>query len=215
MFPVAVQEFIRGQIHRETALQARLREETRQLPEARMQSHSDLGALLAFLVRLTGGRRVVEVGVFTGMSALTIASALPPGGQMVACDISEEWTDIARRYWAEAGVADKIDLRMGSAADSLGLLLAAGAGGTFDFAFIDADKPAYDVYYESCLALLRPGGLMAFDNMIWSGRVADPTVQDEDTNALRALNLKIARDPRVDFCLLTVGDGVMLARKKG
>jgi caffeoyl-CoA O-methyltransferase len=148
------------------------------------------------------------------MSALAVAGALPADGRLVACDVSEEWTAIARRYWTAAGVAGRIDLRLGPARATLARLLRAGGAGTFDFAFIDADKPAYDAYYEACLRLVRPGGLIAIDNVLWSGAVADPRVRDASTRALRALTRKIRDDARVDACLLSVGDGVMLVRRR-
>jgi predicted O-methyltransferase YrrM len=165
-------------------------------------------------VRLTEARKALEIGVFTGYSALAVASALPEDGKLIACDVSEEWTRIARRYWQEAGLSSRIDLRLGPAAETLAALLREGGAGSFDFAFIDADKDNNDVYYEACLKLVRPGGLIAVDNAIWGGRVADPAVQDAETEAIRALNLKMRDDPRVEACLLTVGDGVMLARKR-
>jgi caffeoyl-CoA O-methyltransferase len=179
-----------------------------------MQIGADQGALLAMLVRSMGARRAIEIGTFTGYSALAVASALAPDGKLVCCDISEEWTSVARRYWQEAGVANRIELKLAPATETLTALIRDGGAGTFDFAFIDADKTNYDAYYESCLKLLRIGGLIALDNMLWSGRVADPQVHDADTDALRALNAKIRDDARVDACLLTVGDGVMLAQKR-
>jgi len=169
---------------------------------------------LALLVRLTGTRRAVEIGTFTGYSALATASALPSDGLLVCCDISEAWTSIARPYWREAGVADRIDLRLGPALQTLDSLLREYGEGSFDFAFIDADKPNYDAYYEKCLRLIRIGGLIALDNMLWSGRVAEADENDATTSALRALNAKIRDDSRVDATLLSVGDGVMLARKR-
>ena len=201
---------------RETSLQRELREEThRLLPErARMQIGPDQGQFMQLLVRLIDAKRCVEVGVFTGYSALTVALALPEGGTLVACDISEEYTALARRYWKSAGVAEKIQLRIAPAVQTLDNLLSEGAQGTFDFAFIDADKTQYDAYYERCLGLLRPNGLIAIDNVYWSGRVADPNEQDEDTTALRALNAKIGRDERVDVAMLPIGDGVTLVRKR-
>lgn len=215
LVPEAVQQYIFQTITKETDLQKRLRAETAQLPQSVsvMQIGPDHGAFLRLMIHLTGARRALEVGVFTGFSGLAVASALPTDGKLVACDISEEWTSIARRYWAEAGVDSKIDLRLGPAKDTLDGLLRDGAAGAFDFAFIDADKTGYDDYYEACLQLVRPGALIAIDNMIWHGKVADPTVRDADTNAIRALNLKIRDDARVECCLLTLGDGVMLARK--
>ena len=199
---------------REGAVAARLREETAKLPQAGMQIGPDQAAFLALLVRAIGAKRCVEIGTFTGMSALAVASALPDDGKLVCCDISAEWTAIARRYWSEAGVAGRIDLRLAPALDTLRDLAAHGGKGAYDFAFIDADKSGYDAYYEACLELLRPGGLVALDNMLWSGKVADASVHDADTDAIRALNAKIHADRRVDAPLLTVGDGVMLARKR-
>lgn len=214
LVPDAVERYLTLEICRETPIQQRLREETSHLPLAGMQIGADQGALLAILVRALGARRAIEVGTFTGCSALAVASALPAGGKLICCDVSEEWTSIARRYWKEAGVSDRIELKLAPANDTLADLIREGGSGTFDFAFIDADKTNYDGYYESCLTLLRPGGLIALDNMLWSGRVADPNEHEPDTDALRALNAKIRDDPRVDACLLTVGDGVMVAQKR-
>lgn len=209
---------ITGYVHAHTpaedAIQRKLRAETAKLPRGGMQISPDLGALLAVLVGVVGARRVVEIGTFTGMSALVIARALSPDGWLVTCDLSEEFTRVARRYWTLAGVADRIDLRLGPAADTLAALERAGGAGAYDLAFIDANKTGYDAYYEACLRLLRPGGLIVLDNMLWSGWVADPSVKDADTRALRALNRKIRNDKRVDAGLLSVGDGVTLARKR-
>jgi predicted O-methyltransferase YrrM len=215
VIPEPVEKYVNGFFTRETPVQARLRAETAKLPLARMQIGADQGALLALLVRLTGARRALEVGTFTGYSALAVASALPPDGRLITCDVSEEWTAMARRYWQEAGVAGRIDLRLGPATATLDGLLREGGAGSFDFAFIDADKENYDAYYEACLRLLRPGGLIAVDNVLWSGSVADASVTDAETEAIRALNRKVRDDGRVEACLLTVGDGVMLARKRG
>jgi predicted O-methyltransferase YrrM len=179
-----------------------------------MQIGPDQGLFLGLLVRMLDARRVVEVGTFTGYSALAMAMALPPGGRVLCCDISEEFTAIARRYWKEAGVADRIDLRLGPATETLGRLLEQEGAGSQDLAFIDADKPSYDAYYEACLRLVRPGGIIAIDNVLWSGRVADPSVTDANTSALRALNAKIRDDRRVDAVVLSVGDGLTLARRK-
>ena len=214
LVPDAVERYLALEIARETPLQRRLREETSHLPDAGMQIGADQGALLAMLVRLLGARRAVEIGTYTGYSALAVASALPAGGKLLCCDVSEEWTSVGRRYWQEAGVADRIELKLAPATETLAALIRNGGAGTFDFAFIDADKTSYDAYYESCLTLLRAGGLIALDNMLWSGRVADPQFHDADTDALRALNAKIRDDTRVDACLLTVGDGIMLAQKR-
>jgi len=178
-----------------------------------MQISPDQGQFMALLVRLMGARRAIEVGVFTGYSALCVALSLPPDGHLLACDISEEYARVGRPYWEQAGVAQKIELRLAPALQTLDALLAEGAGGTYDFAFIDADKPAYDGYYERCLMLLRPGGLIVFDNMLWSGKVAGPE-RDADTSALHALNVKLHGDERVDVSLLAIGDGVTLARKR-
>ena len=214
LVPDAIEQYVSEVITRETPVQRRLREETAALPRARMQIGPDQGALLALLVRLIGARRTLEIGTFTGYSALAVASALPADGKLIACDVSEEWTAIARRYWQEAGVSDRIDLRLGPATETLATLLREGAGESFDFAFIDADKSSYDAYYEACLRLVRPGGLIAVDNVLWSGAVVDPARNDPDTAAIRALNQKVRDDARVEMCLLTVGDGVLLARKR-
>jgi predicted O-methyltransferase YrrM len=198
---------------RESAIAARLREETAKLPSAGMQIGADQAAFMALLARAIGAMRCIEIGTYTGYSALAVACALPAEGRLVCCDISAEWTAIARRYWLEAGIADRIDLRLAPALDTLHELARDGRG-TYDFAFIDADKSNYGAYYEACLNLLRPGGLIVLDNMLWSGRVADPMHHDADTDAIRALNAKIDIDGRVDASLLTVGDGVMLVRKR-
>ncbi len=199
---------------REPEVLAQLREETASLPQRGMQVSAEQGAFLALLVELIGAQRCLEVGTFTGYSSTAVALALPKDGRIVCCDVSEEWTSIARKYWSEAGVVDKVDLRLGPAADTLDELLASGAEGTFDFAFIDADKTGYDAYYERALRLVRPGGLIALDNTLWSGRVIDDEVTDEDTQAIRALNAKLADDVRVTLCLLPVSDGVTLARRR-
>jgi predicted O-methyltransferase YrrM len=212
--PETVDRYLGTVVVHESPLQKRLRAETSKLPEAGMQIGADQGVLLAFLARLVGARRAIEVGTFTGYSALSVASALPPDGRLVCCDVSEQWTSIARRYWAEAGVADRIDLRLAPARETLAQLLKRDGPGSYDFAFIDADKTGYDAYYEACLELLRTGGLIAIDNVLWSGTVADPSDTRSDTVALRAITAKIRDDPRVDACLVSVGDGVMLARKR-
>lgn len=199
---------------RESDVARRLREETAKLPQAGMQISPDQAAFLAMLVRSIDARQCIEVGTFTGYSALAVASALPDDGKLICCDISEEWTAIARRYWTQAGVANRIDLRLAPALDTLNGLIANGGTGTFDFAFIDADKSGYDAYYEACLKLVRRGGLIALDNMLWSGKVADEHNLDTDTAALRSLNAKIRDDARVDAVLLPLADGVMLARKR-
>jgi caffeoyl-CoA O-methyltransferase len=191
-----------------------LREATAGMKHAGMQIGVDQGRLMALLAKLVGARRTLEIGVFTGYSTLAVALALPPDGRIVACDVSEEWTAVGRAHWQKAGVADRIDLRLGRATKTLDELLAAGEAGRFDFAFIDADKESYGAYYERCLQLVRAGGLIAIDNTLWSGAVIDPAHRDADTEAIRALNDAIHRDPRVDAAMLTVGDGLTLARKR-
>jgi predicted O-methyltransferase YrrM len=197
---------------REHPAQTRCREETQQMGGVSvMQIAPEQGAFLALMAKLVGATRCLEVGTFTGYSALSVALALPAHGRVVALDVSKEFTDKARGYWREAGVETKIDLRLGPGVETLDRMIAAGEG-PFEFAFIDADKPNYDNYYERALKLMRPGGLILFDNMLWSGAVADPSVTDPDTSALRALNAKIHADQRVDMALATIGDGVMMAR---
>jgi caffeoyl-CoA O-methyltransferase len=196
---------------REHPVLARLREENVRERSGSMQVAPEEGALLALLVRLLRARRVLEVGTYTGYSSTAMALALPADGRLVCCDVSREWTDIARAAWAEAGVADLIELNLAPALETLDRLVADGGEGTFDLAFIDADKPGYDGYYERALRLVRPGGVIAIDNVLWGGRVADPSVQDASTSAIRALNEKIAADERVDPVLTTVGDGLTLA----
>jgi predicted O-methyltransferase YrrM len=199
---------------REPEVLARLRAATVPLPQAQMQIGPDQGQLMGLLAKLIGAKRCIEVGVFTGYSSLAVALALPEDGHILACDVSEEWTSIARRFWREAGVEHKIELQLQPAALTLQQLLDAGEAGRYDFAFIDADKPSYETYYELLLKLVRPGGLMVFDNTLWSGRVADPNDREANTVALRALNDKLHRDERIDVSLLPVGDGVTLARKR-
>jgi predicted O-methyltransferase YrrM len=195
---------------------AKLREFTASHPRAGMQIAPEQGALLQLLVRLMGARRTIEIGVFTGYSALAVALALPPEGRILACDVSDEFTSIARPYWERAGVAGKIELVLEPALLTLDARIAAGQAGQYDFAFIDADKSNYDGYYERCLTLLRPGGLIAIDNTLWSGRVAQPvdTTKDADTAALQRLNAKLPGDKRIDLALLPIGDGLTLARKR-
>jgi predicted O-methyltransferase YrrM len=190
----------------------RLREETAKLPMAGMQISPDQGQFMALLVRLIGARRCLEIGTFTGYSSLAVALALPAEGRIVCCDVSEEYTAVARRAWASADVAGKIELHIAPARTTLDRLRAERHRGSFDFAFIDADKENYDHYYEASLELVRPGGLIAIDNVLWSGAVADDTKQDADTKALRALNLKLRDDQRVDISMLPIGDGLTLAR---
>ena len=198
---------------REHPAQAALREATRSHPHAGMQIGADQGQFMALLVKLLGAKRTIEVGVFTGYSALTVALALPADGRVLACDVSDEYTRIGKPFWQQAGVAHKIDLVLGPALATLDARLAKGEAGHYDFAFVDADKSNYDGYYERCLQLVRTGGLIAFDNTLWSGAVTKPA-KDDDTRALQALNDKLPRDERVDVALLTVGDGLTLARKR-
>ena len=190
----------------------RLRAETARLPAAGMQIGPDQARLLGWLVRLIGARRCLEIGTFTGASALAVAQALPDDGRLICCDVSAEWTAIARKFWTEAGVADKIELRLAPALQTLAELRRSGIP-PFDFAFIDADKEPLPSYFEAVLELIRPNGLIAVDNTLWGGAVADPSRRDPDTDAIRRFNQTVARDPRVDVALLTVGDGLTLARK--
>jgi len=206
-------QYVMDQSIREHPAQVALRAATASHRFAGMQISPDQGQFMALLVKLVGARRAIEVGVFTGYSALSVALALPEDGRLLACDISDEYTRIGRPYWSQAGVAHKIDLRVAPALETLDAQLAAGAAGQFDFAFIDADKTSYDAYYERCLQLLRVGGLIAIDNTLWSGSVARPA-QDADTAALQALNTKLHGDQRVDISLLHIGDGLTLARKR-
>ncbi len=199
---------------REHPAQAALRAATRTHPYAGMQISPEQGQFMALLVKLLGVRRAIEVGVFTGYSALTVALALPEDGRLLACDISDEFTRIGKPFWQQAGVAHKIDLQLAPALATLDARLAAGEAGSYDFAFIDADKSSYDAYYECCLKLVRTGGLIAIDNVLWGGDVARPS-QDADTLALQALNVKLHGDERIDLSLLPLGDGLTLARKRG
>lgn len=198
---------------REHPVLAELRNATAGMKHGGMQIGPDQGSLMQLLVKMLRAKRTIEVGVFTGYSSLAVALALPADGKVIACDVSEEWTSIARRYWEKAGVAGKIDLRLAPALETLDALLAAGGAGQYDFAFIDADKGAYRGYYERCLVLLRAGGLIAIDNTLWSGAVLKQEDQSEDTVAIRELNDFIASDKRVASSLLSVGDGVTLALK--
>jgi predicted O-methyltransferase YrrM len=206
----AVSAFIMRHGTRETALQARLRDETFATGRSGMQIGPDQGQFLGFLVSLLQAKSVLEIGTFTGYSALAMALALPADGRLDACDVSAEWTAIGRRYWDEAGVGAKVHLHLGPALETLAGL----PPDSFDLAFIDADKTNYDGYYEACLKLVRPGGVLALDNMLWSGSVADMSDMHPDTLALRALNAKIQADARVDMSLLPIGDGLMLARRR-
>ena len=204
----AVVDYVRRYGVREPDVLARLRERTAPMEMANMQIGPDQGAFMATVVRLVGARRILEIGTFTGYSSTVMALAMPPDGRMLCCDVSREWTDIAREAWQEAGVAERIELRLGPAVDTLASLEDA----SFDLAFIDADKPSYDAYYEGCLRVVRPGGLIMIDNTLWSGRVADPSENDEQVTAIRALNEKISGDERVDPVILPIGDGLTLAR---
>jgi predicted O-methyltransferase YrrM len=197
---------------REDALLRQLREETATLEMAAMQISPDQGQFMQFMVQCLGAKKIVEIGTFTGYSALAMAQVLPDDGLIICCDLSEEWTAIGRKYWRQAGVADKIDLRLAPALDTLDDLRA-NASGHFDFAFIDADKSNYDSYFESCLELIRPGGVIAIDNVFWGGSVVDDSQQDEDTAAIRALNKKLQGDNRVSLSIVPIGDGLTLARK--
>ncbi|HEX5273908.1 MAG TPA: class I SAM-dependent methyltransferase [Candidatus Rubrimentiphilum sp.] len=211
LVPDAIYEYILKTTLRETPVQRELRERTATMPQARMQTGPDQLQFMQLLVRAIGARRCIEVGVYTGASALAVALAMPDDGKIVACDVSEEYTAIAREFWGRAGVANKIDLRLAPGVETLKALLEQGE---FDFAYIDADKTNYDAYYELVLRLLRPGGLIAIDNVLWGGDVADPAEADADTVALRKINEKIGRDDRVDSSLLTIGDGLTVVRKR-
>lgn len=207
-------DYLLGVSLRESELLRELREHTAQLAEHSMQIAPEQGQFMALLLRLTGARRCIEVGVFTGYSSLACAEALGPEGYLLACDISVEWTAIARAFWQRGGVAKRIDLRLAPALETLDAELAAGRAGSFDFAFIDADKQGYLEYYERCLQLLRPGGLLAVDNVLWSGDVARPEVSDSDTDAIRRFNEQLHGDSRVDLSMVPIADGLTLARKR-
>jgi len=198
----------------ETTVQRELRAATDEMKEAMMQISPDQGQFMALLVKLINAENIIEVGTFTGYSALTLAQVLPEHGKLVACDISKEWTSMAQRFWQQAGVANKIDLHLGPARDTLASLINDGQQEQFDFAFIDADKQNYQHYYEYCLQLIRPGGLVAIDNVLWGGSVADQNDQQPDTVAIREFNRLISEDKRVDISLVPIGDGLTLARKK-
>ncbi len=212
--PDQLHDYILDNSLKELPILAELRQETEHHKQARMQISPDQGQLIALLIRLMSARRVLEIGVFTGYSSLTIALALPADGVLVACDISEEYTAIAKRYWRQAGVQSKIDLRIAPALETLDSLLESGQAETFDFAFVDADKANYANYYDRALKLLRPGGLMAIDNVLWSGRIADPQSTDKIVQTMRIFNEKVAQDDRVQVSLLPLGDGITLALKK-
>lgn len=212
--PPALLDYVRSVGLREHPVLARLRRHTKRLKGGGMQISPEQGALMQMLIRLLRAKRTLEVGVFTGYSSLAVALALPEDGKIVACDVSKAWTDIARRHWRLAGVERKIDLRLGPAQATLDALIEQGEAGRYDFAFVDADKEGYDAYYESCLALLRPGGVIAIDNVLWGGSVVDPKKNDPDTRAIRRINAKIRKDKRVDPVLVPIGDGCTLVRKR-
>jgi predicted O-methyltransferase YrrM len=209
-----LQRYVVAHGARETAVQRELRRLTQRMPRASMQIGAEQGALLQVLVRALGARRCLEIGTFTGYSALAVALALPKGGRIVCCDVSEEWTAIARRHWKKAGVAGKINLRIAPALETLDALLKRGKAGKFDFAFIDADKANYANYYERCLKLVRRGGLIAADNTLWGGSVVDARNKTADARAIRAFNRMLLRDRRVDIALVPVGDGMTLAIRR-
>ena len=211
--PQPLAGYVHSISHAEHPVLARLREETSSFPNCSMQITPEVGQFLQVLVRGLGAKRCLEIGVFTGYSSTSVALALPDDGRLIACDVNDQWTAVARRYWREAGVEHKIELRLAPALQTLGALLRNKQQGTFDFAFIDADKGNYANYYDQALELLRPGGLIAIDNVLWSGRVADPSVNDPQTLAIRAFNAKLRDDPRVLLAVLPIRDGITLASK--
>lgn len=199
---------------REPEILKKLREQTHKMSMSQMQISPEQGQFMGLLMELLNAKKTLDIGTFTGYSALAVALALPPDGKVIACDINGEWTKIAKRFWELAGVANKIELKLAPAAETLQALIEEGEAGTFDFAFIDADKANYPVYYEKSLELIRPGGLIAIDNVLWSGKVADLAIHDRDTEVLRELNTKLVNDDRVTLSMLPVGDGLTLARKR-
>lgn len=209
-----VLEYLREVSLREPELLGDLRDETAELEASNMQISPEQGQLMTLLVELTGVERAIEIGTFTGYSAIAVARALPEEGELVACDVSEEWTAIARDYWQRAGLEDRIRLELRPALETIDSLLEAGEAGTFDFAFVDADKENYLQYYEKCLELLSPGGVLTVDNTLWGGSVADPDDDRETTNAIRRLNARIGEDERVTQSLVPIGDGLTVARKR-
>ncbi|HZC36357.1 MAG TPA: class I SAM-dependent methyltransferase [Chthoniobacterales bacterium] len=213
LLPDFVEHYVAQVATKETEVQQSLRKETEKLPSAGMQLGPDQAAFLVWLVQLIRARYALEIGTYTGLSALSVANALPAGGKLVACDIDKEWTSIGKRYWTEAGVADKIDLRIGPAAKTLEKLKEEFGKNSFDFALIDADKPAYDLYYEACLELVRSDGVIVLDNVLRGGIVADQKARDDATRAMRELNLKVRDDSRVSAVMLTLGDGMTAVRK--
>ena len=211
--PDSINQYLCSVSLREPEFLAELREVTRTLPRASMQVSPEEGQFISLLVKMIGARKCLEVGVFTGYSSTCIALAMPPEGRLIASDVSVEWTTIARKYWEKAGVAHKIDLRLGPGSDILDALLADGQAGTFDFAFIDADKGNYGNYYERALKLVRSGGLIGIDNTLWYGKPADPAVNDPDTETIREINRRVHADARVTMSLVPIGDGLTLALK--
>ena len=214
LFPDHLAEYVGKTWVREPDILRRLREETSTMPEAGFQIGAEQAMFMQMLVKLMGAKKVLELGVFTGYSSLAVALALPDDGEIVACDISPEYTAVARRYWQEAGVADRIDLRLGPAVETLDWLIAQGESESFDFAFIDADKPSYEAYYERTLQLIRPGGLIALDNVLQNGRITDHASEDVGVQTMRRLNAALLEDDRIDLCLVPIADGVTLAMKR-
>lgn len=210
----AVSNYLLNVTVNEPSVLCDLREETRKLPGANMQIAPEQGKFMRLLVELLGAKRCLEVGVYTGYSSITVALGLPADGLFIACDVNPETSDIAKRYWERAGILCKMQLELRPASETLTELVKSNQEDTFDFAFIDADKQSYDLYYELCLTLLRRGGLIAIDNALWDGRVADPSAKDSSTIAIRAINAKVAADSRVSSSLVPIGDGLLLARKK-
>ncbi len=211
----ALYEYMLAVSLRESPVLRRLREETAGHEHAAMQIAPEQGQFMAFLIGLLGARRALEIGTFTGYGALCMAAALPADGRLVTCETNEDWAAVGRPYWREAGVAGRIDLRLGPALETLDALIAAGEAASFDFAFIDADKQEYEAYFERTLELVRPGGVIAVDNVLWTGKAADPGNTEPDTLAIRAFNAKLHADPRVEISLVPIGDGLTLARKSG
>jgi len=209
-----LQQYVLDHSLRESPLLAQLREETAQLPERNMQIAPEQGQFMAMMARLIGARRYIEVGTFTGYSALAVTLAMPEDGRTIACDVSREWTDIAQRYWQRAGVADRIMLELRPALKTLEELLVSGCEDTFDLAFIDADKTGYIDYFERCHELVRPGGLIMIDNTLWDGRVVDSGEQDEDTRAIRTFNEYLRDREEIDLSIVPIGDGLTLVRKR-
>lgn len=199
---------------REPEILVELRTETHKLSDSRMQICPEQGQFMALLMEILGAKKTLDIGTFTGYSALAVALALPEDGKVIALDLNEEWTGIAKQFWQKSGVGEKIELKLGPAQDSLQAFIANGEESSFDFAFIDADKANYDKYYEQALKLVRPGGIIAIDNVLWDGKVADPAINDESTRSLRDLNAKLLKDERVTISMLPIGDGLTLARKR-